>query len=272
MTNNPTIDGVSREDERHAAVKALHGVMQSVPSASLYSLAEAVLDAGYATTCKTCGGSKTVFQLGFMSLDDGSDEPCPDCVPAVKPPNALREHCKQCAEVVKTWPEWKQNCLGDAPAVERQDRTAHSMKSVAEAVDASRCYTVLTSNQCYALAQSLNNQAVRVSAAENDALQSTIARLEARIAELESGRGEPVAWMYLERSEDGYEYRPLFSPTKWLVLPDGFYEEIELYAAPPAPVAVVLPERIAFTSQGSFDQGWNACLDATAALNEKPKQ
>lgn len=37
--------------------------------------------------------------------------------PAVKPPNALREHCKQCSEVVKTWPEWKQNCLG-APAAQ----------------------------------------------------------------------------------------------------------------------------------------------------------
>lgn len=32
------------------------------------------------------------------------------------PTNDLREHCNQCAEVVKTWPEWKQNCLGGAPA------------------------------------------------------------------------------------------------------------------------------------------------------------
>jgi hypothetical protein len=49
---------------------------------------------------------------------------------------------------------------------------------------------------------------------------------------------QPVAWMYLERSEDGYEYRPLFSPTKWLVLPDGFYEESPLYAAPPEVAAL----------------------------------
>lgn len=33
---------------------------------------------------------------------------------------------------------------------------AHTMKSIMEAVEASRCYTVLTSDQCYALAQSLN--------------------------------------------------------------------------------------------------------------------
>jgi uncharacterized small protein (DUF1192 family) len=44
---------------------------------------------------------------------------------------------------------------------------------------------------------------------------------------------QPVAWMYLERSEDGYEYRPLFSHQKWVVLPDGFYEESPLYTAPP---------------------------------------
>lgn len=35
-------------DARHAAVKTLHDIMQAVPSSSLYSLAEAVLDAGYA--------------------------------------------------------------------------------------------------------------------------------------------------------------------------------------------------------------------------------
>lgn len=32
----------------------------------------------------------------------------------------------------------------------------HTMKSIMEAVEASRCYTVLTSDQCHALAQSLN--------------------------------------------------------------------------------------------------------------------
>jgi hypothetical protein len=34
-------------EDRHLSVLALHDVMQSVPSSSLYSLAEAVLDAGY---------------------------------------------------------------------------------------------------------------------------------------------------------------------------------------------------------------------------------
>lgn len=34
-------------EDRHLSVLALHDVMQSAPSSSLYSLAEAVLDAGY---------------------------------------------------------------------------------------------------------------------------------------------------------------------------------------------------------------------------------
>lgn len=37
----------NKTDARHAAVKALHDIMQAVPSSSLYSLAEAVLDAGF---------------------------------------------------------------------------------------------------------------------------------------------------------------------------------------------------------------------------------
>ncbi|WP_288077379.1 hypothetical protein [Pseudomonas sp.] len=37
----------NKTEARHAAVKALHDIMEAVPSASLYSLAEAVLSAGY---------------------------------------------------------------------------------------------------------------------------------------------------------------------------------------------------------------------------------
>jgi cell division protein FtsB len=38
----------SKIEDRHDAVKLLHDIMQSVPCNSLYSLAEAVFDAGYA--------------------------------------------------------------------------------------------------------------------------------------------------------------------------------------------------------------------------------
>lgn len=106
-----------------------------------------------------------------------------------------------------------------------------------------------------------------------DSLQSTIARLEARIAELESGRGEPIyeqryggGWINIGREE--YE-RCLADPE----------EESSLrivFTATPAPAAV-LPEfnewyvrtNIKLTkSQIQFGSTvWQACLDATAALN-----
>lgn len=191
-----------------------------------------------------------------------------------------------------------------APAVERQERTAHSMKSVAEAVDASRCYTVLTSNQCYALAQSLNNQAVRVSAAENTDLQSTIAQLQARIAELESGRGEPVAYADPIAFENfkNYAHKGGHWDHEWMwAKPDS--RMVALYTAPPAQVAVMpdgwklvpveLTSRMleagkdermdCFTNpslsvQGALIRIYSAiieaapsCLDATAALNGVPK-
>lgn len=129
------------------------------------------------------------------------------------------------------------------------------------------------------------------------ALQTTIARLEARItqlesekefaaatyqaardriAELESGRGEPVAVMYadgsvLTKAECGTAFEICCKV------------ETPLFTAPPAPVAVVPDERAAFDAWAVKHgrvvgyNGWRndfevwqarACLDATAALNE----
>lgn len=123
--------------------------------------------------------------------------------------------------------------------------------------------------------------------------QSTIARLEARIAELESGRGEPVAWRF--RVSSGGDW---FTTTKQRVADlyrgteDG--GEVEpLFTAPPAPVAVVTDEQQAFANwthevigmrglakvqrrdEMTVEQekyamkGWlaRACLDATGALS-----
>lgn len=195
MTNNPTIDGVSREDERHAAVKTLHDIMQSVPSASLYSLAEAVLDAGY------------------------------------------------------------------APAVERQEAVARCRQSP---VKKYLSVELLRSDM-------KDGDLLYSAPPEVAALQSTIARLEARVAELESGRGEPVAWRF--RVSSGGDW---FTTTKEHVA--GLYRgtedggEVEpLFTAPPAPVAVVLPSKMRIHDdecpERIYAQAWNACLDATAALN-----
>lgn len=97
-----------------------------------------------------------------------------------------------------------------------------------------------------------------------------------RIAELESGRGEAPFyisvddWNMLVR--DDVEIASVrVSRTRR----SKFTEP--LFAAPPAPVAVVLPERKSDSGR-EWDshyvaevEGWNACLDATDALNEPAK-
>lgn len=133
-------------------------------------------------------------------------------------------------------------------------------------------------------------------------LQSTIAQLQARVAELESRRGEPVMKLEAERLWDGDgEYAVSFVKAGWLDECRRTGGKFLLYTAPPAPVAVMLPdERAAFedyyadyvgidvASVRSWRKGegysnsyercqiswevWKAraCLDATAALNDKP--
>lgn len=114
------------------------------------------------------------------------------------------------------------------------------------------------------------------------ALQSTIARLEARIAELESGRSEPIYEMeYLGEGGGGWAEtdKHQFDATSKL---KNFRTRI-VFTVPPAPVAVVLPERATESNcdkimkqigmYGDMNTWhgalvWNACLDATAALNK----
>lgn len=130
-----------------------------------------------------------------------------------------------------------------------------------------------------------------------EALQSIVARLEARVAELESGRGDPVAWIKpdvaktLLKDECCYAFGE--QNPKGTLIP--------LFTAPPAPVAAKYQERVEFEKwivgewptaplryvrdalpeddplHGTYcDEylqrawvGWQAraCLDATAALN-----
>lgn len=60
---------------------------------------------------------------------------------------------------------------------------------------------------------------------------------------------------------------------------DGYAKAIEQYDAeihaakteppePPAPVAVVLPERGGLSNRPNFNEGWNACLDKVKELNQ----
>jgi len=118
--------------------------------------------------------------------------------------------------------------------------------------------------------------------AEQKLLQSAVARYLDRIAELESGRGEPVAYRHTMHFGENFGSQSKIS----LSSEDGFgksgidYDEIfkvtcePLFTAPPAPVEVVLPEHIDSDLRSpvhGYARGWNACIDATAALNEVRK-
>lgn len=131
--------------------------------------------------------------------------------------------------------------------------------------------------------------------------QSTIARLEARVAELENGRGEPVAWNVHWSDNNEFYFTSRIKERADKLAADPEYKIIPLFTGPPAPVAAKYQERVEFEKwivgewptaplryvrdslpeddplHGTYcDEylqrawvGWQAraCLDATAALN-----
>jgi hypothetical protein len=253
MNNNPKIDGVSRE---------------------LRALLERVV-------------GKPTGKLNWDALDENRITAAEELRALLDSPvNELREHCKQCAEVVKTWPEWKQNCLGGAPAVERQEpaiqrfNTAVSHGGSYEHVvlEEHRSGHVMRSNDVIKYVTDLQPTIAQLRQHKNDymeaaeetrrALTDEIAQLQARVQELESGRGEPVAVVtsVVSRKNKRFEIEILDNQKLHI----GTW----LFTAPPAPVSFVLPDRCIGAGFGRLDeyrQGWNACLDATAALNEERK-
>ena len=227
MTNNPTIDGVSRELlERCALHLEWYG---DVPATNRAMELRALLDA-----------------------------------PVVEPAKDLREHCKQCAEVVKTWPEWKRGCLGGQPVVELQP---------GDEVSELGALRRLTEDSCNELVSRCLEHADEVAS-----MQSTIAQLQARVQELENGRGEPIYQLeYL--ADPGWRDASLHEFNVASKLKG--YRVRTVYTAPTAPVAVDLLRQargsVSHLSLRGDDIGnenhallknIDACLDATAALNE----
>lgn len=180
--------------------------------------------------------------------------------------------------------------LIDAPAVERQEHKAPFYISLDDWNLLVRGDVEIASVRVSRTRRSKFTEPLFARHADVAALQSTIAQLEdklnkaidldfkrretieqlqARIAELESGRGEVARY---ERWYQG----------TWFEVAQGDVERFEkdgwkirkLYTAPPEPVAVVLPDRMPkydALEHPSYMRGWNAFLDATAALNEVKK-
>lgn len=155
MTNNPTIDGVSRELLQHAlnavSYLALRADDVGATNAPVAEALRALLDS--LDICPTC---------------DSRGMDCPDCRPEPAP-------------AVERKPDaWK--CTGDigTPCVKDSEDCANAWYSHGGTVE--RLYAAPP---------------------EVTTLQSTIAQLQTRIAELESGRGEPVAYVCPEWLSNG---------------------------------------------------------------------
>ncbi|WP_213941234.1 hypothetical protein [Pseudomonas sp. dw_612] len=112
MTNDKTVT-MSRELAERVEAAMLNGLHESTPiikewRALLTNHSEEPLGVVEHAHEWDINSEGTATVCGICDMRS-SDEP------------SLREHCKQCAEVVKTWPESKRNCLGKVePVVERR--------------------------------------------------------------------------------------------------------------------------------------------------------
>jgi hypothetical protein len=115
------------------------------------------------------------------------------------------------------------------------------------------------------------SMSVYVRAEDFDAAQAERDQFKAELERLKGGLGEVVAHQFQDRQGawlpfvSGYHYK--------CTVEDGTWPIRALYASPPAPVAVLLPERQEVESGEAYLQedwvsGWNACLDKVKELNK----
>ena len=112
-------------------------------------------------TNQTIDGVPREHLAAWAKRLESADSGFPGSVPFLKELRALLDApvCGNCAGLERNVP-----CPDCKPAAQPQGGQAavvHTLHSVAEAVDQSSTYTVLTSNQCHSLAQSLNAQQAR---------------------------------------------------------------------------------------------------------------
>jgi hypothetical protein len=238
MTNNPTIDGVSRE---FLLNKCACG---STDISFCYESPQ-----GHWILCDECGETSPLFENRGSALD-----------------------------------HWNNR----APAVERQEPVAYANPKAFENFGSLAHLGGLYAHEWMFASPAPELVPLYVEPPEVAALQSTIAqledklnkainldfqrretiaRLEGKVQELESWRGEPVCYQARHSAEE-----PWFFTDK-----PGYWEWRPLFTAPPAPVSMVLPERrtpehyhARIGKCGAADmlaEEWNACLDAAAALN-----
>ncbi len=162
----------------------------------------------------------------------------------------LLEHCKQCAEFVKAWPESKRDCLGKIESVLAHEAGRgeaiylYRRKGNQEWATCDRprfvelsSHKLFTTKVCYD-SPPPQHPILKVlsdpQAMELVALKATVAQQAQLIAWLKKGRGEAVAW--LDR-ESGALVTDKLKP---LLCETGF--DIPLYVSPPAPVSMMLPD------------------------------
>ena len=208
-------------------------------------------------------------------IEDGSIaraalNPNPDCMPEPEP-------CSTCLGGGIEYDGAGHTCTAcngtGAPAVERQEPKAEYFEVVAE----------------------MRQQSLTRAWGKIRALRDENKQLQARIAELENGRGEPVAWMTrcIKGAREGV-VEQVDGPDDVSNL-EYWSPSFPVYAATPAPAAVVrnaqryeylrerdletikhggvfaglTPDNLVLNGE-DLDAAIDACLDATASLNKKP--
>lgn len=242
MTNNPTIDGVSRE--------------------LLHRMRQRLIDKG-----EIGDFGPELFQL--LNVDAPAFDR--QAQGALIRYRELCGHHQGGREIWHKWSDWQNVTVSFAESKLDQTRDLASVQYEVRWLYADSLEVAALQSTIAQLRQHKNDY---MEAAEETrkALVAGIARLEARIAELESGRGEIAGFRYRANGDWEWMDESPFADGRTHYKLGG--EELQpLYAVPPAPVAVLLPDRkteYATETQGAYLRGWNACLDATAALNNKP--